>query len=103
MNYRFDDEEEFFDCMDGFYAADGGMADSGIKDGLKREAFKLYLHALMEDGRTNSQIVSRKLDARIMSYIRAYFTDESRVEQGYGLEDLHNFLEWLRDEMEIPL
>ncbi|WP_025909345.1 hypothetical protein [Priestia flexa] len=87
------EQKKLFESLDGLFAYDTGCTDSGIKDEQLREEITDYLHSLEDD------------DFRITlsTYIREYYVSEKAVEQGYGIEDVAEFINWLSDRMGIDL
>jgi len=87
------DKVKLFDALDGLYAYDSGATDSGIRDGALRREVKTHLGSLSEN------------DLRfIMSeFIRVAFVSEEALSKGYGIGDVAEFLQWLKDEMCICL
>ena len=84
-------QEKLFSSLDGLFAYDAGCTDSGIKDEQLREEVINYLHSLEDD----------EFRITLSTYLRKYYVSEEAVEQGYGIEDVANFIEWLSDRMEI--
>ncbi len=81
--------EEIKDALDGLSAYDGGATDSGIHDEALRQRVKDLIQGLDEKKR-------RILIAQI---IKETFLTNSALEQGYGPEDVKDFLVWLDEEM----
>jgi hypothetical protein len=84
------DEQELFENIDGLMAYDLGSVDSGIKNDRLKQQIKDYLNGL--DDKSLTTILSK--------YARTYLTDDM-IEQGYGIEDIKQFLTWLDEEMNI--
>lgn len=87
------DREKLFDSLDGLYAYDCGCINSGIYDELLRYEIKEYLTSL--DSNTFRIITTE--------FVREYFVCEKAVKQGYGIEDIKSFIDWLDDCMDISL
>lgn len=81
--------EEIKDALDGLSAYDGGATDSGIHDEVLRQKVQKHIQGLQEKER-------RILIAQI---IKETFLTTSALEQGYGPEDVKDFLVWLDEEM----
>lgn len=81
------DYEELKDLLDGLHAWDGGATSSGIFDERRKAEAITYLRSLGESER-------RIMMARIGRDL--YLTDE-KLKQGYGLEDMRGFADWLDD------
>jgi hypothetical protein len=73
----------------GWYAYDQGATDSGIHDDLAKDAFFDWLHEFAKDTETERLTLSR--------WIRDYWLSEEALAQGYGIEDVKSYLEWLCD------
>lgn len=90
-------EQQLRDALDGLYAYDGGAIDSSIHDEALRQRCKEAIAAMpLQPG----EIAPRLWLSRL---IRDMWLSEEALSQGYGYEDAISFLEWLRDEMEIPV
>jgi hypothetical protein len=72
----------------GLFAYDSGATDSGFKDDLLKAEVKEFL--------ATPGIDLRPVMNRIV--VESFLDDES-TNQGYGLADVQEFLEWLHDEM----
>jgi hypothetical protein len=101
MKYELDNEENLFDALDGLYAYDRGSTDSGIKDEVLREACKVKLEEIREDGISESQLYSARFSGMIGRFIQARCLSPEAIKQGYGYEDMRNFLEWLHRDMKV--
>jgi hypothetical protein len=77
-------DTELSDALDGFQSYDSGATDSGIHDEALRARARTTLLAMDEDTR-------RRFLAR---HVRDYFLTEDWIEQGYGVIDAIDFLEW---------
>lgn len=86
-------DEELSDALDGLYAYDTGGTDSGIHDEALRGRVKAELLA---DAKAASG--STLFGPRVTRLARELFVSDRAIEQGYGLEDLDNFVAWL-DEL----
>ena len=86
--------DELQRALDGLYAYDTGSVDSGIHDDQLRDRCieELNRRTDAEDGR---QFLSRLL--------RDMWLSEEALEQGYGYEDLIEFLKWLQESMDFDL
>jgi hypothetical protein len=87
------DKEKLFESLEGLFAYDTGCVDSGIHDERLRREVINYLHSLSSD------------DFRLImtEFIREYFVCEEAVNQGYGIEDVSSFIEWLSEYMEYDI
>lgn len=102
MKYDLDDEEVFFDALDGLHAYDGGSIDSGIHDEELRAACKAKLEEIRLDGLEQYQRYSKKFSGMISRLLFEACMSPEAIEQGYGYEDMCSFLEWLHEEMGVP-
>jgi hypothetical protein len=75
-----------FNTIDGLFAYDQGSLDSGIKDNDLKNELIVIIKSLSEDNQ-------RKLFAE---YARTFLTNEA-TEAGYGIEDVIEFHEWIKD------
>ena len=88
-------ESELSDSLMGLFAYDIGCRDSGIHDERLRERVRVELFT--DPGRNKSQIVSN----RISRIVRDAFLSDEAIADGYGLEDVAEFIKWLDEEMGI--
>lgn len=79
------DKRELFQSMDSLMAYDLGATDSGIKDEDLRKRVMKHIDNLSEE---EFRIV-------MSEYICSYFVNEEAVKNGYGIEDVVNFIRWL--------
>ncbi len=84
-------KSKLYDSLDGLFAYDTGCVDSGIKDEVLRQEVLKTLNDLSED---RFRIV-------ISEYIRDMFLSPKALKQGYGIEDVKSFINWLSDRMRI--
>lgn len=82
-----------FDSLSGLHAYDSGCVDSGIKNEVLRDEVKEYLDNLSEN----------EFRLTMTEFIREYYVSEKAVEKGYGIEDVAEFIDWLRDKMGIGI
>lgn len=82
-------DDELGDALEGLYAYDQGATDSGIHDEALREKCKARL-----------QTVEGLWLAR---WARDHFLSERALDQGYRLEDVRGFIEWLSDRMDCDI
>jgi hypothetical protein len=75
---------KLFDAIDAIMAFDEGAVDSGVADDEMREAIIVFLKSLDRSER-------RRVCAE---FARNLLTDES-IAQGYSLEDVVSFMDWL--------
>jgi len=83
-------DKELFDALDGLMAYDGGATDSGIHDEALRARVKAHLHSL-------SDIDTNRVLGR---FVRNVILSEQSIEEGYGIEDVKEFLDWLSEYMD---
>jgi hypothetical protein len=81
FNYK---EWDLFDAIDALMAHDEGASDSGVSDEAMRDAVIEFLGSLEKADR-------RRVYAE---FARCLLTDES-IAQGYGLEDVRKFMDWV--------
>lgn len=81
-------DEELAAALDGLHAHDIGCSDSGIHDEALRERVKAEL------ARPHSK-------ARLAYVTRDLFLTDDAIGEGYGLEDLVEFIEWLKEDMGV--
>lgn len=86
-------DRELFDALGGLFAYDMGCVDSGIKDELLRKQVIAHLKAMDEQA-------FRVTTSR---YVRDEMLGEAALEQGYGIEDVARFIDWLSDRMDCDL
>ncbi|PEM55339.1 hypothetical protein [Bacillus wiedmannii] len=86
-------QKKIFESMEGLYAFDTGSTDSGINDELLRKQIVSYLETLDDN------------EFRILmsTFIREYFVSHEAIENGYGIEDLVQFIKWLDEFMGIEI
>lgn len=84
--------QKLYDSMDGLFAYDTGCVDSGIRDEVLRQEVIKHLRNL------------DPVEFRVVlsNYVREYFISKEAIEQGYGIEDVKSFIEWL-EEMGIGI
>lgn len=90
-------DAELSDALMGLYAYDTGSRDSGIHDERLRD--RVRIEFFTDPGRSGSQIVSD----RISRIVRDAFLSEEAISEGYGIEDVADFIRWLSEEMGIEL
>lgn len=88
---------ELADALMGLYAYDVGCTDSGIHDEYLRE--KVRVELFVDPLRRPQQLVSDRI-ARI---VRDAFLSDEAISNGYGLEDVAEFIDWLDERMGITL
>ena len=82
-------ELELFDALDGLYAYDSGATDSGIRDEGLKEKVKTHLEDMEDEA----------FRITMSMHIRECFVSEEAIKQGYGIEDVKAFIDWLDREM----
>lgn len=83
-------DDELRDALDGLYAYDTGCVDSGIHDEALRARCVEELTA--RAGRPDHRLWEARL-------VRDLFVSEEALANGYGLEDLVRFVQWLADAL----
>lgn len=73
------------------FAYDTGATDSGINH--LKEDIKKYLLNLSED----------EFRLFLSRLIREEFLSKNSLEQGYGIEDVSNFINWIKYDLEIDI
>jgi len=86
-------DAELMDALDGLHAFDYGCHDSGIHDELLRARVKQEL--LAKEPKVRRRLLAQHVATSCLS--------EVALEKGYGLEDAHNFLTWLDEDMGLLL
>lgn len=81
--------KELSDALDGLFAYDTGCVSSGIRDERLRERVKCELRKRPE----------KWLDR----WVRDCFLSEEALKQGYGLEDVRQFFDWLSERMDYDI
>ena len=73
------------------FASDTGATDSGINH--SKEDIKEYLLNLSEN----------EFRLFLSRLIREEFLSENSLEQGYGIEDVSSFINWIKYDLEIDI
>lgn len=73
------------------FAYDLGCTDSGVNCDLLRNQLKGTLENMDEN----------TLRITLSKYIRDSFLTDEAISQGYGIEDVKKFIEWLDESMDI--
>jgi hypothetical protein len=81
------------EALTGLMAYDLGATDSGIHDEELRADVKAYL------GRLEENDLSRVLG----EFVREQYLSDAALEEGYGLEEVREFIDWLRSGMDITI
>jgi hypothetical protein len=81
------------DALDGLLAYHVGATDSGIHDERLRAEVQTYLSELPYNAR-------RRLLAAITKDL---YLSASALDNGYGPADVREFLNWLEDDLDVPL
>ncbi len=84
------DKKQVFGALDGLYAYDCGCTDSGIHNEKLKNEVIIHLQNLSED----------ELRILLSEFLREYFLTEDALRQGYGIEDVSRFIEWLAEDMD---
>lgn len=79
------EKNELFDYIDGFFAWDLGCRSSGIHDVLLEEKVRKYIKGLSQED----------YNKILAEFIDQHFTSEKARSQGYGYEDVAEFVPWL--------
>ena len=85
-------DEVLFNYLDGMFAYDTGCVDSGIKDEVKRQEIIKMFH---DDPRWAMN--------KLAIYVLTHFLSDEARQQGYGLEDVQSFFEWLSNYMRFDI
>lgn len=85
-------DDELSDALDGLYAYDQGSIDSGIHDARLRARVVAEILAMPKD---ENQLYPDRL-ARIA---REMWLSEEAIAAGYGLEEVHRFVDWLQYDL----
>lgn len=83
--HKFTDYKFLAYVIDGLMAYDAGCKDSGIKDEELKKSVKGYLESLND----------KDYNHVLALIVRDMLTDE-RLAQGYGYEDVVDFIEWIK-------
>ncbi len=89
-DYGLDNWDNLQDAVDGLFAYDQGCTSSGINDPLLREAVKNYFKRL--------ELSEQSL---VASKLASVYLSESGIKQGYRIEDVILFADWLKEKMEV--
>lgn len=94
-NYEvsFMDYNDVFKSIDKLFAYDTGASDSGVKDENLRTKIIKYINKLSDD----------EFRIFMSTYIRERFVSEDAIKNGYGIEDVKSFIEWLDEYMKCSL
>lgn len=87
------DYNDIFESIDKLFAYDTGAIDSGIKDEILRKQIIKYINNLSDD----------EFRIFMSTYLRERFVNEKAIKNGYGIEDVKSFIEWLDEYMECSL
>ena len=82
-----------FDSIDGLFAYDTGCTDSGIHDETLRQEVKNHLLSITDD----------EFRYTISEYVRDYFLSVEALDEGYGIEGVREFIEWMSNYMDIDI
>jgi len=88
-------DQERFDDLIGIFAYDTGAVDSGIHDEVLRGELISWIGKELSKPENEHRIFPKIFDA----LVRDYFLSDKALAQGYGLEDVREFINWLDDEM----
>lgn len=83
--------DEVYIALGGIFAYDLGCTDSGNNYDLLRNQLKVTLENMDEN----------TLRTTLSNYVRDYFLTDEAISQGYGIEDVKRFIEWLDEFMGI--
>jgi hypothetical protein len=75
------------DAMLALHAYDSGYTDSGTRDDLMLDSVVTYLRSLDENA----------FRVELSAIVRDAFLSDAAIAEGYGVEDVARFLEWLAD------
>lgn len=76
---------ELYTALGGLYAYDVGAVDSGIRDEALRQRVMRQLNAM----------TNKDLATTLGRIVRDLFLIEEKLAQGYGIEDVADFIEWV--------
>ena len=88
-----DDNNILTENLDKLYAYDTGCTDSGIKNEGLRNTMINCIKNLPED----------EFRIFITLYVRDKFLTSEAIKEGYGLEDVKKFIEWLDEYMDYEI
>ncbi len=80
--------DEINTTLDGLHAYDTGSVDSGVHDDVLKEKVRAHIQGL--DSFNHKVLIVRLCNWRLSPEV---------LQQGYGPEDLKEFLVWLDEEM----
>lgn len=86
-------DADLWDALSALHAYDMGATDSGIHDERLRERVKETLRQM--DPTVRLAFLARG--------IRDHMLSEEALQQGYGVADVEEFLEWVQSEMGIAI
>lgn len=86
-------DKELYEALDGLFALDCGFSDSGIHDETLRANVIKHLKSLDE----------KQFGLTMSRFVRESMLTENKLQQGYSIEDVALFINWLSDYMEIDL
>lgn len=81
------DIHALLDELEGHYAWDQGMRDSGVHDTARRAQLAAELDALPDTA----------LRVGLSIWVRDHFLSDDALKQGYGWEDALQFCRWIDD------
>lgn len=82
---------EMMSVLDGLYAYDSGCTDSGVSHGTLRQRVINEIKAVDRAGRIGA--------TRLRELAREMWLSDSAVTQGYGLQDMLEFMRWIDDRL----
>ncbi len=89
-------EAELRDALDGLFAYDTGAVDSGIHDENLRARCIAEIHRHFEDDHDAGMLWLSRLT-------RDMWLSDKALADGYTIEDVQEFIDWLDDRMEFSL
>ena len=105
-------EEELWDALLGLMAYDLGATDSGIHDENLRARVKAELVRLDTEAEARARARREAGDwsatemganLTLSRLVRERMLDEESLAQGYSIEEVKEFLEWLANEMDYAI
>lgn len=86
-------QKELSENIDKLFAYDTGATDSGVKDENLRNKIILEIKNLSED----------QFRIFMSAYVKERFLSDTAIKNGYGIEDVKCFIEWLDQYMDCSL
>lgn len=87
------EQQYIYESIDRLFAYDTGAVDSGIKNKYLRDKIIEYLYNLSND----------ELRIFLSDFIRKRFVSPEAIAEGYGIDDVKIFIEWLDEYMNYTI